>query len=721
MAIEAKHTSIRSLIMGDLNQFHIPIYQRTYTWKASIEVDKLIKDIIEFGIEYKENANVNYYIGNIIVKNQSRAMMIERIVIDGQQRITTTVLILCAVRDVYLNKIKTDEARRAAKQIGKSLLLDDDDGNVKVKLNNMEHQNTLVTLLTGAISTISLIDKDTNYWKNYQYIYKKFILMDAKDFDYFVTLLDRVVVVIIFLDNDQDENSVFESINSKGKALSGSDLIKNFLFTFKNYQCSHSEEQILTDIYTKNFESLFVKDDSFEKSIEDFYREYLALKTQIKVNNDPKIIYYSFKKMIGDINGFEECKSLIVDITKWAVIYQTLRIGLHNDIDKNHLEYVRSSFFTYATLLMDIVDKSSKVEGSELVVEERDRLNDTLKKVVVYDVCRMLADFPVKEITRFIPTIPKKLEKENQEYYLDYSLAFESLVTSTLEGYKQPKANLLKHRIVDADMYKKRKKILRFLILIENIGKKELLSFERDLKGCQIEHIMPQTLPLDGWGGISETNHEKYLHTLGNLSITYDNQNLSNKSFNEKKLILSEKSRINLNQGLLKYEVFDEKAIQERTLELLNIFVNAYGLKYEYDVEYNKETVISMTIKNISAHGFVKGTEIVVNKGSEAVLLNQSSIQEKLKSKKKELIQKGVLVEEGDVLIFSQDCTFSSYSMAAGIIAGASVNGKRLWKSSSGYTISELSTMVSNSEIDEDTLVSLNKIMNKANLDTMLS
>ena len=70
MSIEAKHTNIRSLIMGDLNQFHIPIYQRTYTWKASDQVDKLIKDIIEFGVEYKENINANYYIGNIIVKNQ---------------------------------------------------------------------------------------------------------------------------------------------------------------------------------------------------------------------------------------------------------------------------------------------------------------------------------------------------------------------------------------------------------------------------------------------------------------------------------------------------------------------------------------------------------------------------------------------------------------------------------------------------------------------------
>jgi len=108
--------------------------------------------------------------------------------------------------------------------------------------------------------------------------------------------------------------------------------------------------------------------------------------------------------------------------------------------------------------------------------------------------------------------------------------------------------------------------------------------------------------------------------------------------------------------------------------------VNAYGLKYEYDVEYDKETAISMTIKNISAHGFVKGKEIVVSKGSEAMLLDQNSLQDKLRNQKKDLIEKGVLIKKGEVFIFTEDFTFSSYSMAAGIIAGASVNGKLLWR-----------------------------------------
>ncbi|MBV5307671.1 MAG: DUF262 domain-containing protein [Desulfobulbaceae bacterium] len=587
MTIESGHKDIRNLIIGDNAQFHIPIYQRTYTWEAKKggQVEKLINDIIEFSREYKEDAKVEYYIGNIIVKNQTRAFQPERVVIDGQQRITTTILLLCAIRDVYLNKIKTPEALQAAKNIARALF-SDNDGLIKLKLNNMEHQNTLRTLLTGAIDTITATDKYTRYWDNYQYLYKKLSSMEPEGFQYFVDTLDRIKVVIIFLDDAQDENSVFESINSLGKPLSGSDLIKNFLFTFKNYQCSHNEEKVLTDIYTRNFESLFSAENDVETQLEIFFRQYIALKTSELVNQDPKVIYYSFKKLVGDIGGFEECKDLIKDITKWGIIFQTIRANSNKDIRQNYIGYLKSSFLTYATLLMDIVEKCSRIENGTVVVKDEDKLmlNETLRKVVAYDVCRLLGGFPAKQITRFTPTIPKRLKSENPDYHRNYAAAFEKLVTSAPEGYGQPSLNKLRRTVVDIDLYNRMKKqVLRFLVLMENEGKKELLSFEKDLKGCEIEHIMPQTMTPE-WQ-ISKEDHERYLHTLGNLSITFNNQGLSNKSFTEKKEILQRQSRINLNQLLLNYDTFDKSAICDRSLKLLNMFAKAYGLEDSPDVE----------------------------------------------------------------------------------------------------------------------------------------
>jgi len=693
MAIVAKDMNIRDLIMGDLMQFHIPIYQRTYTWQAQDQVEKLISDIIEFREEYKENKKSDYYIGNIIVKNQTRGLRQERVVIDGQQRITTTILILCAIRDIYLHKIKTDDSKRDAKYIGR-YLFSDEDGDVKLKLNNMEHQNTLEKLLTGAIDTISLSDRKTNYCKNYQYLYSKLKAMTLDEFTSFVNILERVKIVTIYLDDDQDENSVFESINSLGKPLSGSDLIKNFLFTFKNYQCTHSEEEILIERYTKDFESLFSSDknEKVEKDLEDFFREYIAINTYIKVNKEPKVIYYTFKKMVGDINGFEQCKNRIDDLIKWAIIYQTLRIGSHSDIDKNHLGYLRSSFFTYATLLMDIVEKSSRVENGTLIVEDKTRLNESLKKVVIYDVCRFLAGLSVKLISRFIPTIQRKLEIKNKEYYCDYAMALESFMTSIESANQQPKVKYLKHRINDVyhDNKEKERQILKFLVLMENLQRTEILSFEHDLKGCQIEHIMPKSLPLGGWEGISELNHQKYLHTLGNITITFDTQYLTDKNFSEKKVILVDTSKINLNKSLLKYEKFDEQSIQIRTLELLDMFLDAYGLNSEYEKEDEKENLFSMTCKKITAQAIIDGNECIVKAGSMASLSDQNSFSDGQKDKKKYLIENRILIEDGDVFIFAKDYLFASSSMAAAIITGTSVNGNDIWKNHLGLKLGEI-------------------------------
>jgi hypothetical protein len=94
MAIVAKDMNIRDLIMGDLMQFHIPIYQRTYTWQAQDQVEKLISDIIEFREEYKENKKSDYYIGNIIVKNQTRGLRQERVESTPPNSSTTAQLIV---------------------------------------------------------------------------------------------------------------------------------------------------------------------------------------------------------------------------------------------------------------------------------------------------------------------------------------------------------------------------------------------------------------------------------------------------------------------------------------------------------------------------------------------------------------------------------------------------------------------------------------------------
>jgi hypothetical protein len=220
---------------------------------------------------------------------------------------------------------------------------------------------------------------------------------------------------------------------------------------------------------------------------------------------------------------------------------------------------------------------------------------------------------------------------------------------------------------------------------------------------------MPQTLPNNGWEGISESNHEKYLHTLGNLTITFDNQSLSNKSFAEKKKILAEKSRINLNNRLLEYGHFDEKTIQTRTIEFFDMFVDSYELKYVNEIETEQEVFIYIIYKNITAKAIIEGKSTIVKMGSQAIFSEQDSFQDNLMNIKIDLINKKILVPEGDVFVFTTDYEFSSPSQAAGIIVGYSVNGNEAWKYRSkfqlDYSLNDIKKIMKVDIINTDTLV----------------
>lgn len=573
MAIQADHKDIITLIMGDLTQFHIPIYQRTYTWEATSQVDKLFDDIQGFGEEYRDNRRAEYYIGNVIVKNQTRGLITERVVIDGQQRITTSILMLCAIRDIYRQRFISDEGARVSNEIHKNLY-SQDGTEVKLKLNNMENQQALTNLLSGSLGAISLADRQTRYYRNYEHIYKRIAGMDEAAFNGFLGLLRRVKVVIIFLDEDQDENSVFESINSLGKPLAGSDLIKNYLFTFKNYECSHQAEVELTNLYTRTFESLFRDEENVEEELEQFFRTYIAIEKQWMVKKDPKVVYYEFKKNIGSITSIDRLKEIIHDLSKWALIYQTVRVKEHQDINSNYIGYLRTSFARYSALMMKLLERYSHIESNELVIDNPPEFNKAIKSLVAYDAARFLANYPDGEVVRFTPMVFKRLNSNEFNADTDYGDRFLTLVSKADEGYRLPSIRVLKESIVTNNLYsRKRQQLKRLLILLENIGKNELLDYERDLKRVQIEHIVPQNPAPNQWTTISFEDREKYLHTLGNLTLTFDNQSLGNRGFADKKQMLFERSRILLNNELLQYDDFNSDVIVRRAEGLLDRFV----------------------------------------------------------------------------------------------------------------------------------------------------
>jgi hypothetical protein len=208
---------------------------------------------------------------------------------------------------------------------------------------------------------------------------------------------------------------------------------------------------------------------------------------------------------------------------------------------------------------------------------------------VAYDASRLLAGAAPKVITRFIPTIPKTLESIDPNFSHDYASAFWAHVSSVQKSYRRPNISKIREAVEANDIYFNGKQLVRFLILLDNVGKNEKIPFDSGLTKCQIEHIMPQTLG-QGWTHINEQDHQRYLHKLGNLSITFDNATLSNLSFAEKKKKLAELSRVRLNHMLLEYESFGPEQIRDRAERLLDRFFESYAV-FSEGVDYSEPEI----------------------------------------------------------------------------------------------------------------------------------
>ena len=287
--------------------------------------------------------------------------------------------------------------------------------------------------------------------------------------------------------------------------------------------------------------------------------------------------FYEFKKVIGDITSIDRLNEIIHDLAKWALIYQTVRVKGHHNINSNYIGYLRTSFGAYSTLIMNLLEYYSHLECNELIIDNPSEFNKALKALVAYDAARILANYPTGEVVRFTPMVFKRLESNEFSASSSYADRFLELVGKAEEGYQLPSIKVLKEKVLTNDLYSRKSKyIKKFLILLENIGKNELLDYEKDLKKAQIEHIIPQNPTPDQWDSISFEDHEKYLHTLGNLTLTFDNQILGNKGFAEKKQILLDKSRIKLNNDLVKYDDFNAKTIETRSAAMLDNFLHEF-------------------------------------------------------------------------------------------------------------------------------------------------
>ncbi len=477
----------------------------------------------------------------------------ELLIIDGQQRLTTITLLLTALRD-HLNDEDEFLEEFSCQNIQKHYLINSDkDGDKKFRLILSESDKD--TLL-------SLIDKDrrkpsepsSKIMENFK-LFEEWIRKNTNQLETIFKGLEKLMIVEISLEKGKDDPQlIFESMNSKGMELAQTDLIRNYIVM-------EAEVEKQEGFYNKYWRAMEEDFKQNKKWFDRFVRHYLTIKTR-EIPNIKKVYVelkdYRQKEGIG-------IEDLLKDLQKYCGYFCQIvsKKEANKDLNKALGFLVDLEMDVVYPLLLELYSDYS--DG----VLSKDDFRCSIALIESYICRRAVCGLGTNSLNKVFVSFTKKINKD--QYLKSIKAHFLSLETT--KG-KFPKDSEFKNLFITIDFYNLKEKKYFFERLEEKLedNTKEPVN----TKECTIEHIMPQTLT-EEWkrdlGENFQAIHDKYLHTIGNLTLTGYNPEYSNRSFQEKRGMEKgfKNSPLRLNQGLRDLKSFGEEEIKKRANDLADL------------------------------------------------------------------------------------------------------------------------------------------------------
>ena len=561
---------LRDFIGTNKVLFRIPVYQRNYDWSES-NCNRLLDDIYDI-----MQSGDKHFLGTIVfmaAKSGGFALQ-EYIIIDGQQRLTTLMLILKAL-SVVAESVGDDCYHEIEEQYLHNKYCSEE---FKVKLKPIKSDNNQFTLLLEG--KIDEMDEDTHIYHNFMLCKDRFERWAERGINpsqVLDALTKLEIVEIVLTKGEDDPQVIFESINSTGLELSNADLIRNYLL-----MNADDQEKLYENYWLYIEKTLRNKMDY--SNLDAFFMQYIVYKTSKPVNS--RQLYNSFVKLFKD-SGYSQ-ESILKELRYYAEIFGAFVYGSAKYSERiNRLLYrlrVLNQTTCYPFLLHVFDDYHQGVIDEETVEK-------ILQFILAYLLRRMVCGVPSNTLRGLFTYLYNRIFKvaSNKQKYYETLNKFLFTVSSK---DVIPSAGEFERALQKANIYGNNA-LCRFLLLdIENGDSKEILQAEN----LTIEHIMPQTLSAD-WSHIRPEEHEEYLHTLGNLSVTGYNSELSNKSFAEKQDIIRENSKaVILNSDVLDKESWNIATIQARAKRLAGIVMTRYKIDRIVDDSIEFEYIETLTL-----------------------------------------------------------------------------------------------------------------------------
>lgn len=563
--LQAGETTLNKLL-NTSRQFIVPIFQRNYSWQKS-QYEQLWFDILRAS-KFKEKQN--HFIGSIVYIDMGTpaGRPQQLLLIDGQQRLTTISILLCAIKD-YVQKFNLETKLINLAKIKNQFLYNSDeiDEDRYKLLLNVQDKETYIKLIDNTIFTVN--KPATNIIKCYEFFYERIedFIKQYGQIDEIYAGIFKLSLVSISLDKDSDNpQMIFESMNSTGKDLSQTDLLRNYLLM----DLTPEKQTRLYKTYWKPMEELFGEDiyKNDVNKFDYFIRDFLTLKSDTghicKINN----VYENFKRYYLDNNC--EKFAVLKDLFTYAKYYACIDLLQEND-DELKLywqEFKKLDSHVVYPFLLKLYDDYSR----QILIKED--FKKILQVVISYLWRRAICEIPTNSLSKTFATLYQAVDKDDYVNSIIKAFVFKSSYKRFSSDYE------VREKLQTKDIYHFR--LRKYLLeALENYYHKEPIDL--NTANYTIEHIMPQNIEHNlSWQQMLGENwqevHSLYLHTLGNLTITGYNAEMSNKSFGEKVNGESgfKHSHLKLSESIAQCDVWNKKAIQRRTNILTDIILKIW-------------------------------------------------------------------------------------------------------------------------------------------------
>lgn len=498
---DASSKSLLSLFNSAEALFQVPVYQRPYRWTRT-EVDELWNDIYEAFTNNKEDAkqDINYFLGSIITVPDKKTGYKD--IVDGQQRITTLMIMFNMIFKIFPNLNENSENANAItnKMVGKCIRNDNDRERLRLQTHPNYQSDFKKEVLDADIENILQFETPKKYeddpkllFKNTAKIFAGYLKnMNIEEANNFVEyLFNKVKIINIECTDESFAIKMFQIINNRGLDLFSSDLIKSSLF--KQIDNDHDKTVFLADW------------NDIEKGIKDLQDinidemftlyQYFCIEENPKLSLDKVMINYFAKHNISPNDAVANFKEFVEKYRKdieqtdnkviyslryipWKMYWRTivLTAEMTNYSEK---EKLYRSIFRFYYLFWIAGETMTKIKQTSFNVIKN-----------------------IKE-KKSIQNIDQELENMLEKHHIK-KLALEHLNSENVYSRRWSKPLILS---------------------IEYNQTGENHSTFISLSSVQLDHILPQKYVESDWN-IDKQTATRYMNTIGNLTLLSGARNI---------------------------------------------------------------------------------------------------------------------------------------------------------------------------------------------------